>query len=100
VRARVSLTTLKRLEVLERGKVAVRTIGVWPGLLGYDEWEAQAMAHQDKLCSDTRGEDHVVIADSLPDPMDVTHRYRRHGNLRVGQTPEERAWRRARGLSE
>lgn len=83
MRARVSVTTLKRLAALERGKNAVRTLGAWPAILGWDEWEALAMVHQEKLCSDTRGNEIVVTADSLPDPMDVTHRYK-PGGMRLG----------------
>lgn len=81
VRARVSVTTLKRLAALERGKNAVRTLGAWPAILGWDEWEALAMAHQEKLCSDTREDAPVVTADNLPDPADVTHRYKPGGGV-------------------
>lgn len=81
MRARVNLTTLKRLAVLERGKVAVRTIGAWPRILGWDEWETLAIPHQERLCGDTRGDDPVINADSLPDPADVTHRYKPGGMM-------------------
>lgn len=53
----------------------------WPAILGWDEWEALAMVHQEKLCSDTRGDAPVVTADNLPDPMDVTHRYKPGGGI-------------------
>jgi hypothetical protein len=43
----------------------MRTIGLWPPILGLEEWEALAMAHQDKLCSDTRGDAPVTMADKL-----------------------------------
>lgn len=66
----------KRLEVLERERVAVRTLGAWPVILGMDAWETLAMTHQEKLRSDTRGNEAVVTAESLPDPADVTHRYK------------------------
>lgn len=83
MRARVSLTTLKRLAVVERGRAAVRTLGAWPVVLGWDEWEALAMTHQEKLCSDTRGNESVVTTENLPDPADVTHRYK-PGGMRLG----------------
>lgn len=83
MRARVSVTTLKRLDALERGRNAVRTLGAWPAILGWDEWEALAMVHQEKLCSDTRGDAPVVTAENLPDPMDVTHRYK-PGGMKLG----------------
>jgi hypothetical protein len=83
MRARVSVTTLKRLTALERGKNAVRTLGAWPAILGWDEWEALAMVHQEKLCSDTREDAPVVTAENLPDPADVSHRYK-PGGVRLG----------------
>lgn len=76
MKARVSLTTLKRVAALERGRTAARIVGVWPRILGYDEWEALAMPHQERLCSATRGNEIVVTVDDLPDPMDVSHRYK------------------------
>lgn len=85
VRARVSVTTLKRVTALERGKNAVRTLGAWPAILGWDEWEAPAMVHQEKLCSDTREDAPVVTAENLPDPADVTHRYK-PGGMTFGST--------------
>lgn len=84
------------LGALERGKNAVRTLGAWPAILGWDEWEALAMVHQEKLCSDTRGDAPVVTADSLPDPADVTHRYKpggheaRHPHSRLRKRPSRR----------
>lgn len=54
----------------------MRTLGAWPVILGMDAWEALAMAHQEKLRSDTRGNEAVVTAENLPDPADVTHRYK------------------------
>lgn len=81
MRARVSLTTLKRLAVVERGRIAVRTLGAWPVILGMDAWEALAMTHQEKLRSDTRGNEAVVTAENLPDPADVTHRYKPEGTM-------------------
>jgi hypothetical protein len=50
-------------------------------ILGMDAWEALAMAHQEKLCSDTRGNEAVVTAENLPDPADVTHRYKPGGMM-------------------
>ena len=76
MKARVNLTTLRRLASLEQRRSAKRTIGAWPCILGYDEWEALALPHQERLCSDTRGNETVVITESLPDPADVTHRYK------------------------
>lgn len=67
MRARVGLTTLKRLNVLERGTAVVRRLGAWPSILGWDEWEALAMAHQEGLCSDTRGDAFLVDTDELRD---------------------------------
>lgn len=59
----------------------MRTLGVWPVVLGMDAWEALAMTHQEKLCSDTRGSGSVVTAENLPDPADVTHRYKPEGKM-------------------
>lgn len=75
MRARVSLTTLKRLAALERGQSAARTLDRWPVILDPDTWEREAMAHQDKLCADTRG-DEPVTTEALCDPADVTHLYK------------------------
>lgn len=81
LKARIGLTAIRRLAALEQRQTAKRTIGLWPSILGMDEWESQAMAHQDKLCSDTRGDAPVVNADELRDPADVTHRYKPGGNV-------------------
>lgn len=81
MRARVSVTTLNRLNALERGRNAVRTLGAWPAILGWDEWEALAMPHQEMLCSVTRENEAVVTANNLPDPADVTHRYKPGGMM-------------------
>jgi len=75
----ISAATLKRLAALERGQSAARTLGFWPVILDPDTWEQEAMAHQDKLCADTRGDEPVVTTDALPDPADVTHRYKPGG---------------------
>lgn len=52
------MTTLKRMDALERGKNAVRTLGAWPVILGWDEWEALAMVIK-KSCALTREEMHL-----------------------------------------
>lgn len=91
MRARVSPTFSKRLAAQEQRQSAKRTIGLWPAILGLDEWEALAEPHQAKLCAETRSDDTVVIADELPDPVDVSHLYKRQGEpVRRGQTAEER----------
>lgn len=59
MRARVSLTTLKRIAALEQRRTSARVIALFPAILGWDEWEAQATDSQLKLCTDTRGNDHI-----------------------------------------
>jgi hypothetical protein len=81
VRARVIPTFSKRLAAQEQRQSAKRTIGLWPAILGLDEWEALAEPHQAKLCADTRSGDPVVIADELRVPADVTHRYKPGGKV-------------------
>lgn len=76
MRARVSPTFSKRLAALEQGQSAKLTIGLWPAILGLDEWEALAQPHQEKLCALTRGGDTVVNAEAMRDPADVTHLYK------------------------
>lgn len=75
----IGAATLKRLAALERGRSAARTLGRWPVILDPDTWERKAMAHQDKLCADTRGDEPVVITEALRDPADVTHLYKSEG---------------------
>ena len=79
VRARVSPTFSKRLAAQEQRQSAKRTIGLWPAILGLDEWEALAEPHQAKLCADTRGDEPVVTTEALRDPADVTHLYKPGG---------------------
>jgi hypothetical protein len=73
---RVSPTFGKRLAAQEQRQSAKRTIGLWPAILGLDEWEALAEPHQAKLCALTRSDAPVVTADELRDPADVTHLYK------------------------
>ena len=47
---RVSLTTLRRVEALERRRSIQRVIGGWPAIEDdLDAWEATAMRQQDSL---------------------------------------------------
>lgn len=76
MRVRVSPTFSKRLAAQEQRQSAQRTIGLWPAILGLDEWEALAGPHQERLCALTRSGDPVVIAEPMRDPADVTHLYK------------------------
>mgnify|MGYP000129580343 CR=1 FL=1 len=79
--SQISPTFGKRLAAQEQRQSAKRTIGLWPAILGLDEWEALAEPHQAKLCALTRSDDTVVIADELRDPADVTHLYKPVGKM-------------------
>lgn len=76
MRVRVSPTFGKRLAAQEQRQSAKRTIGLWPVILGLDEWEALAEPHQAKLCALTRGGEPMVITEALRDPAGVTHLYK------------------------
>ncbi len=50
MRARVSLTTLKRVAKLEQTSSATRHVGDWPPIMyDTDEWERIAVEHQTRL---------------------------------------------------
>jgi hypothetical protein len=53
MRARVTSTTLRRVERIEQARVAARYIGAWPEILSVDEWEALATPSQAALCEAT-----------------------------------------------
>lgn len=79
MRARVSKATMKRLARVEQTRNVLRCVGGWGPILPHDEWEALAVAAQEKLIADTRG----YLDDRYPDeecdgadPMDVSHRYK------------------------
>jgi hypothetical protein len=87
MRARVSVTTLKRLSALEQASSSSRMLVAppfvaarcgFPPLMPIDEWEVAASAAQEALVGATRDDPLAVVrlVDDGPDPMDVTHRYK------------------------
>ncbi|MGO4302849.1 hypothetical protein [Cupriavidus sp. RAF12] len=87
MRARISLTTLKRLERVEQARSVNRPRGEWPDVMGVDEWEAVATEYLAKLSNSFD----TPVAQSLVNHNDVTHRYKKYpGELRRGQTAWER----------
>lgn len=69
--ARVSLTTLRRLDRVEQARSVNRPCGEWPTMMGVDEWEAKAVEYLEKLCS---RED--LPAPPIANHNDVTHQYK------------------------
>lgn len=70
---------MQRLARLEKSRNVLRCVGGWPPILPHDEWEAIAIASQEKLIADTRGyldERYPTEEYDGADPMDVSHRYK------------------------
>lgn len=88
MRARLSLTTLRRLERVEQARSVDRPRGEWPEMMGVDEWEAEATEYLAKLCS----QEDLPAPPPVVNRNDVTHRYKaRPDEVRCGQTEAERA---------
>ena len=54
MRMRVSAATLRRVERIEEARSVMRPIAEWPGIMGIEEWEAEAMQSQAELIAFTR----------------------------------------------
>lgn len=76
--SRVSVATLRRLEVLEKPS-AVQRGGLLqvPRVLGLDEWQAQAHAWHDRLMQSMQAEQQPGPVIVGADPQDVSHQYRK-----------------------
>ncbi|ABF07732.1 hypothetical protein [Cupriavidus metallidurans] len=72
MRARVSLTTLRRLDRVELARSVNRPRGEWPPTMGVDEWEAKATEYLARLC----GQEDLPAPPPVANHNDVTHRYK------------------------
>ncbi|PLP98740.1 hypothetical protein [Cupriavidus pauculus] len=72
MRARLSLTTLRRLDRVEQARSVNRPRGEWPPMMGVDEWEAEATEYLARLC----GQERLPEPPPVANHNDVTHRYK------------------------
>lgn len=79
---RVPTGLLKRLERVEQARSVCRPRAAFPPILPLDEWEAEAVASQERLVFLTR--EHIEIEPELPQPQqentqaDHERAYREH----------------------
>lgn len=92
MRPRVSKATMKRLARLEQSRNVLRCVGGWGPILPHDEWEALAVATQEKLIADTR--DYLGVR--YPDDAD-TQKAQAQAKRAYEQAEEIRAANKAAG---